>query len=124
MEATMQEQGIAHAVEIHVDGVALAGDLALPERGRGIVLFAHGSGSSRLSPRNRLVAVSLNHRGLGTLLMDLLSQEEEQIDAITAHLRFDIGLLARRLIGAIDWLAGNLDTRSEAVGLFGASTGA
>jgi len=88
------------------------------------VLFAHGSGSSRLSPRNRHVARVLNEAALATLLVDLLTPDEEAIDARTTHLRFDISLLAQRLIGATDWLSDHPDTRGLRVGYFGASTGA
>jgi dienelactone hydrolase len=102
----------------------LIGDLTLPVDPTGVVLFAHGSGSSRHSPRNRAVAVALNNAGLATLLLDLLTTEEERIDAATGRLRFDIGLLALRVIGAIDRLAGYEGTRGLAIGLFGASTGA
>ncbi|MGD9890852.1 MAG: dienelactone hydrolase family protein [Dehalococcoidia bacterium] len=90
----------------------------------GVVLFAHGSGSSRHSPRNRAVAAALNKAGLATLLLDLLTPEEERLDRSTARLRFDIGLLAARVIGAIDWLTEYEGTRGAAIGLFGASTGA
>ncbi|HEV8583332.1 MAG TPA: dienelactone hydrolase family protein [Methylomirabilota bacterium] len=103
--------------------VALEGDLSVPEAAVGIVLFAHGSGSSRLSPRNRHVAHVLNEGNLATLLVDLLTADEEAIDARTGHLRFDIGLLAERLIGATDWLARQPDTRDLRLGYFGASTG-
>jgi len=89
-----------------------------------VVLFAHGSGSSRLSPRNRHVARVLNEAALATLLVDLLTPEEEAIDARKAHLRFDIGLLAERLVAATDWLTAHPDTRDLRVGYFGASTGA
>src|SRR3981081_4617364 len=99
------------AVQVPVGPVALEGSLSLPERAGGVVLFAHGSGSSRHSPRNRHVARMLNQANLATLLMDLLTPEEEALDARTAHLRFDIGLLAGRLIGATDWLTQNPDTR-------------
>ena len=99
------EPAAQEAVRITVGGVALDGDLARPPHGDGIVLFAHGSGSSRHSPRNRRVAEHLQRAGLGTLLMDLLTAEEEQLDLRSRELRFDIGLLARRLVGAIDWLA-------------------
>lgn len=102
----------------------LEGDLVLPERAVGIVVFAHGTGSSRHSPRNRRVAATLNEAGIGTLLIDLLTGAEEQLDRITGQLRFDIGLLARRLIASIDWLRGNGPTASLPIGLFGASTGA
>ncbi len=102
-------------------GADLDGDLQLPRHAHGVVLFAHGTGSSRHSPRNRLVAAELNRRGLGTLLVDLLTPDEEIADGRTRDLRFDIGLLADRLIGLVDWAAAEL--RSLPVGLFGASTG-
>jgi dienelactone hydrolase len=104
--------------------VTLEGNLSLPERACGVVLFAHGSGSSRHSSRNRHVARILNDASLATLLVDLLTPEEEAVDAHTAHLRFDIGLLAQRLIGATNWLAQYPDTQSLRIGYFGASTGA
>ena len=113
----------AEPVRITVDGVALDGDLAQRPRSGGIVLFAHGSGSSRHSPRNQRVAERLRRDGLGTLLLDLLTADEEQLDLHTRQLRFDIGLLARRLVGAVDWLAARLGGELR-VGLFGASTGA
>jgi dienelactone hydrolase len=112
----------AEPVRITVDGVALDGDLAQRPRSGGIVQFAHGSGSSRHSPRNQRVAERLRRDGLGTLLLDLLTADEEQLDLRSRELRFDIGLLARRLVGAVDWLA-RLGGELE-VGLFGASTGA
>ena len=112
----------AEAVRITVGGVALVGDLAQPADG-GIVLFAHGSGSSRHSPRNRRVAQQLQQAGLGTLLMDLLTADEEQVDLRSRELRFNIGLLARRLVGAVDWLADRFGGELP-MGLFGASTGA
>ncbi|MGH3243985.1 MAG: dienelactone hydrolase family protein, partial [Spirillospora sp.] len=93
------------SVTIGVGDAVLPGDLALPDGPGGVVLFAHGSGSSRHSPRNRAVAAGLNAAGIGTLLIDLLTAREDERDAITAELRFDIGLLTRRLAGAIDWLA-------------------
>jgi pimeloyl-ACP methyl ester carboxylesterase len=102
----------------------LEGNLVVPAGARGIVLFAHGSGSSRFSPRNRFVAGQLRQRHLGTLLIDLLTAEEEIVDERTRHLRFDISLLAGRLAGAAAWLAANRDTRGLPIGLFGASTGA
>jgi putative phosphoribosyl transferase len=98
--------GRAVSVTVAAGGAALPGDLSVPEGPTGLVLFAHGSGSSRHSPRNRAVAAGLNRAGFATLLLDLLTAEEERIDADTAALRFDIGLLARRLKGTIDWLAG------------------
>jgi dienelactone hydrolase len=103
--------------------VSLEGNLVVPEGTRGVVLFAHGSGSGRHSPRNRFVARQLNAAGLATLLVDLLTEEEEAVDQYTAHLRFDIGLLADRLAGATDWLAQQPRTAGLSVGYFGASTG-
>jgi putative phosphoribosyl transferase len=111
-------------IQIRVGRVALEGNLSLPERAGGVVLFAHGSGSSRHSPRNRHVARMLNQANLATLLLDLLTSEEEALEVRTAHLRFDIGLLTGRLIGATDWLTQHPDTRHLRVGYFGASTGA
>jgi len=111
-------------VKVTAGAVTLEGDLALPDRSRGIVLFAHGSGSSRLSPRNRYVARVLNDGRLATLLVDLLTGEEEAIDERSGRLRFDIGLLAERLLGATDWLTHHPATRQLRVGYFGASTGA
>jgi putative phosphoribosyl transferase len=111
-------------VRVTAGSVMLEGNLTLPEAARGIVLFAHGSGSSRLSPRNRYVARILNEAKLATLLVDLLTPEEEAIDVRTAHLRFDIGLLAERLVGATDWLVQHPDTDQLRIGYFGASTGA
>jgi pimeloyl-ACP methyl ester carboxylesterase len=108
---------------VPVDDTVLEGDLVLPEAASGIVLFAHGSGSSRHSPRNRQVAASLNQAQLGTLLVDLLTPAEERLDLVTAEHRFDINLLARRLVGAIDWLRRG-PAESLPIGLFGASTGA
>jgi putative phosphoribosyl transferase len=110
-------------VRLEGEGVTLEGDLTLPADARGVVLFAHGSGSSRHSPRNRYVARVLREAGLGTLLIDLLTREEEQAEARTGHLRFDIPMLARRLDTAIEWLRNDEGTRALPVGLFGASTG-
>jgi putative phosphoribosyl transferase len=112
------------AVRIATEDAMLEGDLALPAGTSRVVLFAHGSGSSRKSVRNRYVATILNEAGLGTLLFDLLTPTEEAIDVRTAELRFDIELLARRLIGATDWLAADVQTRDLELGYFGASTGA
>ena len=103
--------------------VTLEGNLAVPPGARGLVLFAHGSGSSRHSPRNRFVASMLQEGGLATLLVDLLTAEEEAVDLRTRQLRFDIGLLAERLVGATDWLAQQAETRNLRVGYFGSSTG-
>jgi dienelactone hydrolase len=119
----MQSVVASRTVEIEADGVSLEGDLAIPAGARGIVLFAHGSGSSRHSSRNKFVAEELRRGELGTLLLDLLTPQEEQIDMRTAQLRFDIGLLAERLIGAIRWIETQDETRTLPVGLFGASTG-
>jgi len=109
---------------IVVGSAQLEGNLSLPEDATGVVLFAHGSGSSRHSPRNRYVAQELREGGLGTLLIDLLTAAEEREDTRTARLRFDIGLLAGRVEGASDWLAGNPATAHLPIGYFGASTGA
>jgi putative phosphoribosyl transferase len=112
------------AVTIHDGRAALTGALSIPRGARGVVVFAHGSGSSRHSPRNQRVARELRRAGLVTLIMDLLSTEEERQDAGSRAFRFDIGLLARRLIGAIEWLGELPETRGQPIGLFGASTGA
>jgi putative phosphoribosyl transferase len=101
----------------------LPGEVDVPSVAHGVVVFAHGSGSSRHSPRNQLVARRLQEAGLATLLMDLLTAGEEREDARTAHLRFDIGLLAQRLVAAMDWLAQDPRTHHLPVGCFGASTG-
>jgi dienelactone hydrolase len=102
----------------------LQGDLITPTGAQGVVLFAHGSGSSRHSPRNRAVAEALRAGGLATLLMDLLTTDEEAAEARTGHLRFDIPLLAVRLVAATDWLQAHSETRALPLGYFGASTGA
>ncbi|GEM84446.1 dienelactone hydrolase family protein [Meiothermus hypogaeus] len=104
--------------------VALEGDLCVPPGAEGVVLFAHGSGSSRHSPRNRYIAQELQQAGLATLLFDLLTPEEEQLDEYTRRYRFDIGLLADRLVASSDWLVHNALTRPLAQAFFGASTGA
>jgi putative phosphoribosyl transferase len=110
-------------VEIAVGDVRLEGDLYVPEEAKGVVLFAHGSGSGRHSPRNQFVAGELNAGGLATFLMDLLTRYEEEQDRYTGHLRFDIGLLADRLVGATEWLIHQKHLRDMKVGYFGASTG-
>jgi putative phosphoribosyl transferase len=118
--------GVRHTeqiVQVAAGRVTLEGTLAIPADALGVVLFAHGSGSSRHSPRNRFVADALREGGLATLLVDLLTAEEEAVDVRTRHLRFDIGLLAERLVGAIDWLGEQAETRALRVGIFGASTG-
>ncbi|HEY9765872.1 MAG TPA: dienelactone hydrolase family protein [Chroococcales cyanobacterium] len=111
-------------VHIDVGPVELEGEMLVPQNARGVVLFAHGSGSSRLSPRNRFVARFLRDAGFATLLIDLLTREEEQMDQIMGHLRFDIPVLAERLIRITDWLLSNPMTRDLAIAYFGASTGA
>ena len=112
------------AIEVAVGQALLPGDLRIPAGAGAIVVFAHGSGSSRLSPRNRFVADILFNDGLGTLLIDLLTREEESVDLQTSELRFDIPLLAARLGGVTDWLDGEPVTGALRVGYFGASTGA
>jgi len=113
----------ARSVQVPIERARLEGNLAIPQQACGIVLFAHGSGSSRHSPRNRFVAEKLREWGLATLLIDLLTLEEEAVDVRTARLRFDIDLLADRLAEASDWLAEEPDTRHLPLGYFGASTG-
>lgn len=105
-------------------GLELAADVALPARATGLVVFAHGSGSSRLSPRNRHVAGVLNEGTIGTVLIDLLTEEEEAIDIQTAELRFDIPLLGQRLVGITDWILRQPRLNKLGLGYFGASTGA
>jgi putative phosphoribosyl transferase len=116
--------GTHQSLQIPVGGVVLDADVGMPETPRGAVLFAHGSGSGRRSPRNRFVADELNRAGLVAVLADLLTAEEELVDLRTAALRFDIDLLAARLIGLTDWVAHSESTAGLAIGLFGASTGA
>lgn len=111
------------AVSIPAGEVSLDGDLVVPDRVTGAVLFAHGSGSSRHSSRNKLVARELQRAGLATLLLDLLTVGEETIDARTRHLRFDIPMLAARLVDATDWLGAEPATADLPIGYFGASTG-
>ena len=111
-------------VVLEFGSAELTGDLSVPPKAEAIVLFAHGSGSSRRSPRNRAVAAALHESGLATLLFDLLSEAEEAIDARTAEIRFDISLLADRLLGATRWLGQSGNLRDLRIGYFGASTGA
>jgi putative phosphoribosyl transferase len=118
------EGPIERPVRIETPEAELQGDLTVPAGARGVVLFAHGSGSSRKSPRNRLVASVLQGAGLATLLFDLLTEDEEEEDAVDARLRFDIDLLARRLVAATDWVRRRDETRNLRIGYFGASTGA
>ena len=124
MDESVGWKGEERLVHLSTGPVTLEGNLSLPEGARGVVLFAHGSGSGRHSSRNRYVARLLNQAGLATLLIDLLTADEEAVDLQTAHLRFDIGLLAQRLVGATDWLTQQPDTRHLRIGYFGASTGA
>lgn len=124
MEWTTGRSDEGPLVQVKAGPVTLEGNLVVPEGARGVVLFAHGSGSSRHSPRNRYVARVLQEGSLATLLIDLLTPEEEAVDIRTGHLRFDIGLLAERLAGATDWLTRNAATSALRIGYFGASTGA
>lgn len=124
MTPTRDPKNDTPPVGIRTAGLTLDGDLTVPAGAAGIVLFAHGSGSSRSSPRNRRVAGQLQQAGFGTLLFDLLTPREDAIDAVTRQLRFDISLLAERLAGATDWLASQPAFRNLPVGYFGASTGA
>src|SRR5256885_7432686 len=120
-QATKTAMAQAKDVHIRSGDVQLEGDLSVPDGAQGVVLFAHGSGSSRHSPRNQFVARTIRESGVGTLLFDLLTKDEEAVDMHTAHLRFDIALLARRLIDATYWIKGELDYLN--VGYFGSSTG-
>jgi len=113
-----------HSVEVPVGPIRLQADVEVPVPARGAVLFAHGSGSGRHSPRNRQVAAELQDAGLATVLVDLLTPEEERVDARTAELRFDIPLLAERVISLVDCVADHELTAGLGIGLFGASTGA
>jgi putative phosphoribosyl transferase len=121
----MSTRHVTHerAIRVPVDSGDIDGDLFLPDAASAVVLFAHGSGSSRHSSRNRYVAQELNNAGLATLLIDLLTGEEEEADLRTRQLRFDIPLLARRLLRAADWLGAEQSTRALRIGCFGASTG-
>ncbi len=111
-------------VRLGIDGKTFEGNLTIPKKAKGIVVFVHGSGSSRKSPRNRYVASILQEAGLATLLFDLLTSVEEKTDAITGHLRFDIDFLSRRLMETLDWITHNKETHNLNIGCFGASTGA
>ena len=114
----------AESVALRVDDVTLSGDLTVPQESKGIVLFAHGTGSGRRSPRNQFVAKVLQQAGLATLLLDLLTEGEDVSGRQSSHLRFDLELLAGRLLGATDWIASHVATRDLPIGYFGASTGA
>lgn len=111
-------------IEIPIGKIKVEGDLVVPENAKGIVLFAHGSGSSRFSPRNQFVAQVMQKNQLGTLLIDLLTFDENKIDQITRELRFDVDLLSSRLVGITHWLGSDPRTKKLAIGYFGASTGA
>ena len=125
MEGEQQpgSQAGGRTVSVPIGSIALEGNLVVPKDPLGVVLFAHGSGSGRHSSRNRYVARVLQEGRIGTLLIDLLTEEEERVDLETRHLRFDIPLLAERLVGAIDWLGAEPETSALPIGLFGASTG-
>jgi dienelactone hydrolase len=114
----------SRALRLALADAQLAADLLLPEAAKGLVVFVHGSGSSRLSPRNQQVARYFGGRGLATLLFDLLTEEENHVDLITREHRFDIPLLTRRIVGVLDWLAADAELGQLRLGLFGASTGA
>ena len=117
---TARDEGLVH---VPLGRVTLAGNLIVPPDARGVVVFAHGSGSSRFSSRNRYVADVLRGGDVGTLLIDLLTSDEEEVDMMTRHLRFDIGMLAERLVGTAEWLATQPETDDLSIGYFGASTG-
>jgi len=119
----MNANTLTASITIPAGNVELAGDLVLPSQTEGIVLFVHGSGSSRHSSRNQYVARVLQEAGIGTLLFDLLTEEEEIVDLQTRHLRFDIGLLAERLMLVTQWVQHASQTRNLRIGYFGASTG-
>jgi putative phosphoribosyl transferase len=115
----------AESLNLAIDrGQEIGADLHVPDRAIGLVVFAHGSGSGRLSSRNRAVAASLQSRGLGTLLADLLTRQEESVDTYTAEYRFDIPMLGRRVIGITDWISRQHNLKNLRIGYFGASTGA
>lgn len=124
MRNGVDRAGVERAVRIPHDRTSLEADLVLPAHPAGIVLFAHGTGSSRFSPRNRAVARDLQNAGFATLLLDLLTAEEEKAEARTGHFRFDIGMLSLRLAAATDWLSTERGLNELPVGYFGASTGA
>jgi dienelactone hydrolase len=119
-----EERGAEREVHVRLPELTLAATLAIPADARGLVIFAHGSGSSRHSTRNRFVAEQLREGGLATLLLDLLSREEELEDLRTRHLRFDISMLGERVRAAVDWTAAQPALSERSMGLFGASTGA
>ncbi len=120
----MKVQSVEQVVHIPIGKIELEGELMIPVDAKGIVLFVHGSGSSRFSPRNQFVARFLRGKQLGTLLIDLLTEEEEKIDRLTREIRFDIELLTNRLLGITQWLRQDSRTKSFYIGYFGSSTGA
>ena len=124
MSALKQTIQIEQAIDIPSGKIRLEGELKLPKGAVGVVLFAHGSGSSRHSPRNQYVAQVIREAGVGTLLFDLLTKQEEAIDAYTGELRFDIEFLAKRLVDATNWITTQPATQHLRIGYFGASTGA
>ncbi len=123
MDKTPQSNEQTYQVQVG-DNITLEGNLGMPDNPQGVVLFAHGSGSSRFSPRNQFVARVLREAGIATMLIDLLTLQEEEEDRYTGHLRFDIDLLSQRVVGATNWLSVNPVTRNLKIGYFGASTGA
>jgi len=124
MSGTKDELQVKEVINIPSGNVQLEGELKVPQRATGIVLFAHGSGSSRHSPRNQYVARTIREAGVGTLLFDLLTREEEAVDSYTGELRFDIQFLARRLVDATNWITSQPATQQLRIGYFGSSTGA
>jgi len=124
MNVSSNTDKVDSEVQIPIDSIALEGNLIIPEGAKRIVIFAHGSGSSRHSPRNQYIAQELQRSGIGTLLFDLLTVEEERIDMLTRNLRFDIDLLANRLVNVTTWILNNPATKDLKIGYFGASTGA
>jgi putative phosphoribosyl transferase len=120
----MNAEGRAREVQIKSGKTVLEGTLAVPQDATATIIFAHGSGSSRFSLRNRHVAQVLNNAGFATLLFDLLTHREEELDRVTSHLRFDIDLLTHRLLAATSWVMQEQETRIHRIGYFGASTGA
>ena len=124
MSDTKDELQVEQVINIPSGNVQLEGELKVPQRATGIVLFAHGSGSSRHSPRNQYVARTIREAGVGTLLFDLLTREEEAVDSYTGELRFDIQFLARRLVDATNWITSQPATQHLRIGYFGSSTGA
>jgi putative phosphoribosyl transferase len=122
--STTSSTAASRPVQITAGDSVLIGDLTIPDTPRGLIVFAHGSGSSRHSSRNRAVAGALQHERYATLLLDLLTEPEERTDVVTAEFRFDIPLLGRRVSSAVDWVLGDERTAQLPIGLFGASTGA